>query len=712
MTKRRKYKQSNQLNHFDDGGPLDWSNPFAGGMKGGLGKTLVGVAGQAGGIAGNAISGGLSSGAGNAIGALGDVASAIPGPWGAVASAGLKVIGGLTNAAFGTKTNTEELNKANSGTLQLNSFNSTATSFDNLDTQGPAVSDIGKVYSGGWFSKNKARKKQKALETQRLTALDYAQGNIENNIENIQQNQLDTMVTNYAAHGGKIYIKPENRGKWHHAFDEGLNTNGADFTNDTMYIENGGTHEQNPNEGVQVGVDDQGIPNLVEEGELIYNDYVYSARTKVPKSFKEKYKLSGDKLTFAEAAKKLQKESEERPNDPISKNGLNASMAALAMEQENIRENMQNKQKNNQFAIGGPFANMPSAFAYMSKVAKDTLPRSAQQENLYPHYGYVSTAGTFPTNSIKQPKKYKVSKAKTTNTKVEPINTKAETAPKIPIYQGPNLADLADTSGMNLNKIDLPQELKNKTFVKDDSSKDDSSYGLDYLRYAPVLGSMVGLGQSLMSKPDYSNADKIETAAQRVSDFTPVKSTPLGNHLTYNPFDINAATNKLSASASATRRALTNISGGNRANIQAGLLATDYNTQGQLGDLFRKSIEYNNQRQAQIEEFNRATNQYNNQSDLQAQLANQEAHFKAGQYGLSGITQAASMREAIDANRAAALNANLTGLFENLGGIGKEEYTRNMLESNPFLLYNMDRSGNISYKSRAKGGRINRNKKG
>jgi len=36
----------------------------------------------------------------------------------------------------------------------------------------------------------------------------------------------------------------------------------------------------------------------------------------------------------------LQKESEERPNDPISKNGLNASMTALAMKQEDIRENM------------------------------------------------------------------------------------------------------------------------------------------------------------------------------------------------------------------------------------------------------------------------------------------------------------------------------------------------------------------------------------
>ena len=83
-------------------------------------------------------------------------------------------------------------------------------------------------------------------------------------------------------------------------------------------------------EGVQMGVDNQGIPNLVEEGEVIFNDYVFSNRLKVPDAVKQKYKLKGNKkLTFADAAKQMQKESEERPNDPISKRGLNDAMLKL-----------------------------------------------------------------------------------------------------------------------------------------------------------------------------------------------------------------------------------------------------------------------------------------------------------------------------------------------------------------------------------------------
>jgi hypothetical protein len=32
-----------------------------------------------------------------------------------------------------------------------------------------------------------------------------------------------------------------------------------------------------------MGVDSEGVPNLVEEDELVYNDYVFSNRLKVPK---------------------------------------------------------------------------------------------------------------------------------------------------------------------------------------------------------------------------------------------------------------------------------------------------------------------------------------------------------------------------------------------------------------------------------------------
>lgn len=118
-----------------------------------------------------------------------------------------------------------------------------------------------------------------------------------------------------------------------------FNTHGGYFSNGVVEINEGKTHEENPYEGVQMGIDPQGVPNLVEEGEVIWNDYVFSNRMKVPKRDRIKYKLTGPKnLTYAEAAKKAQKESEERPNDPISKRGLEEAMARLADSQEEQRQ--------------------------------------------------------------------------------------------------------------------------------------------------------------------------------------------------------------------------------------------------------------------------------------------------------------------------------------------------------------------------------------
>ena len=55
----------------------------------------------------------------------------------------------------------------------------------------------------------------------------------------------------------------------------------------------------------------------------------------MPDAVREKYKLKGNKeLTFADAAKQMQKESEERPNDPISKRGLMSVKSRLKQDQD------------------------------------------------------------------------------------------------------------------------------------------------------------------------------------------------------------------------------------------------------------------------------------------------------------------------------------------------------------------------------------------
>jgi predicted CopG family antitoxin len=82
----------------------------------------------------------------------------------------------------------------------------------------------------------------------------------------------------------------------------------------------GGSHEENPNEGVVVSYAPDGLPNKVEEGETIHNDYVYSKRLEANKKvlnsnlLDEKY----EGKSFADISKKLTEDRKQRPNDPIS----------------------------------------------------------------------------------------------------------------------------------------------------------------------------------------------------------------------------------------------------------------------------------------------------------------------------------------------------------------------------------------------------------
>lgn len=153
-----------------------------------------------------------------------------------------------------------------------------------------------------------------------------------------------------------ISIPNRNTAKWHaeggNLFESGgsLNSNGANFSNGLTYIGNGGTHEENPLEGVQIGMDSQGIPNLVEEGEVIYNDYVFTNRWKTPKNVKEALGIKKkSSVTYADVAKELSVESKERVNDPITKDTLERNLEILAQAQEADRVKREVKKARREF---------------------------------------------------------------------------------------------------------------------------------------------------------------------------------------------------------------------------------------------------------------------------------------------------------------------------------------------------------------------------
>ena len=366
-------------------------NPFSkGNLQGGLksmastpigGALISGAAGAIGGLANSAISGGLESGAGSAISSIGSTIGGAVGSvnpvLGAAIGVGSQVLGGVTNALFGEKVDQAKLNAANQSMGSLRNFDGNVGSFD--DIKGPeATASVEGTYKGGLFNSS-AKRKQKALEEAMRDARQYAKRSISNNISNLADDQMNNALANFSAFGGPLdmgggaldyglamdYLtmkKQQNEAKNRvpgispmpaiNTFGHGgcfnpfalggdVQMHGADFTNGLMSINAGKSHEENPNEGVQLGVDPEGTPNLVEEGETVFDDYVYSNRILADAQTKEKFGLPRKKdITFADISKKLEKESSERPNDPISQAGLKAQMHQLADEQERQKQEM------------------------------------------------------------------------------------------------------------------------------------------------------------------------------------------------------------------------------------------------------------------------------------------------------------------------------------------------------------------------------------
>ena len=384
-------KNTTLLDSLTNGNGFSLKNTFSGQnltdiAKGGIGA-LGSIVGQ---VGGNLIGGGLQSGAGNTISSIGStVGSAIStvNPLvGGMVSVGSGLIGGLTNRMFGSKLNQENINQVK-GNISSTANTSFGGSADDLMSQLSGASMLGNINRSdigkdGWFS-HKAKNLTNKLRAQAEAANTRLYNNFNQAADVTNENQFLQSMYNVEAFGGPLFkeggimIKKENRGKFtesanranmgvqeyarhilankedysptlikranfarnfggRKAFGGDLNTYGGTYNGGLEYINNGHTHSENPYGGVPMGTDRNGTPNLVEEGETIWNDYVFSNRLKVPETLTDKYKLSKD-ITFAEASKKLGKEIEETPNDPISKRTFNSFMQDLQQSQEEVK---------------------------------------------------------------------------------------------------------------------------------------------------------------------------------------------------------------------------------------------------------------------------------------------------------------------------------------------------------------------------------------
>ena len=557
----------------------------------------------------------------------------------------------------------------------------------------------------GWITGNKkAKRRARRLNQQASDANERALLSFENRASDVDtQNDLN-IESNFFNDGGPItmrytgvmspfgntfgdggiFIKPENRGKftalkertgksstwykehgtpaqkkmaifalnaakWKHADGGELHTQGGDFTNGLTYIDNGGSHEANPFEGVQMGIDPQGVPNLVEEGEVIFNDYVFSDRMKLPKKLKEKYNIKGE--TFADAAKELSKESEERPNDPISKRGLQAFMSALANGQEEVRIKNEGRQMN-RYAKGG-------------KLGK-RYDGDGPDDN-YMDYGTLASPISYE--------------------QLERMINLGIDGSAIPLTGTSEEIDDAITRA-----------------AKKGATTGDKS-NLSYLRFAPAFMSGISAFTDLFSKPDYSAANRIASV-----DIQPalVSADPIGQYLSYKPLDRMFYINQLNKNTAAGRRAIQNTSGGNRAAALAGVLAADYNYGENLGKLARQAEEYNQAQREKVADFNRQTDMFNSKQSMQAQSVNAQSRNDATKMRLAQAEEVAKLRSAAKSAYDTRRSSNLNNFINNLGNIGWEDYQREWINSNPALYYNLSGIGRVGYKGNSKknGGKL------
>lgn len=496
-------------------------------------------------------------------------------------------------------------------------------------------------------AKNAAKEEAAKIEAARQAAIEKNERNFQNAVRRTNELLDLQALANLSAFGGP------------------LQTNGSNWTNGIISIGNGGTHEQNPIDGVPMGIGSNGKPNLVEEGELIYKNYVFSNRLKVPKKLRDKYKLGGE-LTYANAVKKIQKESEERPNDPISLRGLDSILSEFMVEQEMSKQKKTNKSK--EYSHGGALGNIYDGLSMDNNLIQFYTPEEKLRNSLLESIGLNNPFTDYKIKKpfILMPQNEQTDYLKSLSTLSIP--QLYDTRPFSEKWVDDNIKPIQPTFKTNTNNSVVTQDpLKYKVRPTN-------------MVYAPVIGQGIAALTDLFgitNKPDYTNSDAIIDAIKQVMNAPKVAYTPTGTYLNYKPFDTLFYANQLAAQTNATKRAIRNNANGNRMTAIAGLLGADYNAQTQLSNLYRQAEEYNAEQKQKVTAFNNDVNQVNAEGLLKAAIANQTADAKAKALGLENLTNAYKMREATrhiaDENKA----ANISGFLTSLGNVGHSNQALN-----------------------------------
>ena len=648
---------------------------------------------------------------------------------------------------------------------------------------------IGRVYDALNFSNGKAKASNKALNPKYTAIKSYIDAIHGADIINDATQftgELENM--NEYKDGGSIHIKKKNKGKFtesakragmgvqeyarhvlankerysptlvkranfarnatkfKHDLGGFLFNHGAEWNNGVSTIDTGGTHSENPYGGIPMGMAPDNQPNLVEQGEVIYKDYVFSNRLAPTKdelklvNLPEKY----NDWSFARIAEDMNKESSERPNDSISKRGLEDSLGKLMMIQEKQRMEKGKKGTQQMMAYGGHKYYGLSDFPYYNPDYDTTLH--------WPGMG-VLLEPLKPENINITPSVNNVNKVvPTAKTGLNTYSNFEQLSKNTPFYT-PEYLGFWNYLSKNrdseigkslLNDINTGKygNIGGNTFTLDDILRLSRDYKKGpvhqaFLKYASDYNNNPELSdiavEDAFIDPATLEAEKkaLQDALTYKSLNVPLMEMPvdeLNSSLRYAPVVGSAIgylqsafadpdyehanyltreANRLEApqvrfrplnrylrynpidrnyllnqlkSQAGATRRMVRNAGTNPGTTMAELLAADYNAQNAVGNNLIQMQQYNDALRQSVEDFNRGTDQYNSQGFLQSDMFNAESKANRDALRLSYMDRAAQMREQSDAMLEAVRSNNFSNLMTQLGQIGRENQDVNILE--------------------------------
>ena len=243
MKKQCKCKKDKQVNFYDWGG--EFLNAFN--KKNALGTSMEMLGGTS-----NIIGAGMQNAQIADISGLQSQADSIKN-YNVQSNSNESLLDEWSNANLMSNVTYDQVRGASRGESAMNTLGGVVSGASSGASAGPLGAIIGGTVGlfsglGGLFGGNvKAKREQKRLNKEIQLANQSKLKNLANRANTLESESDFNLLTNYAAKGGLLRTQNE-------------------FSNGINIIGNGGTHESNPNDGIQVGVDPQGIPNLVEIG--------------------------------------------------------------------------------------------------------------------------------------------------------------------------------------------------------------------------------------------------------------------------------------------------------------------------------------------------------------------------------------------------------------------------------------------------------------